>query len=58
MPGGHTEGLRKRIFGILKAHFHILTNPNHHFSHQVLSVIMHVCIILHNMIIKNEHDGS
>jgi hypothetical protein len=48
----------ERAFVILKSHFHILASLGHSFSHQVLDVIMCACIILHNMIIENEHEGT
>jgi hypothetical protein len=48
----------ERTFRMLKARFCILATLGRSFYHQVLVVTMCVCIILHNMIIKDEHEGS
>lgn len=46
------------IFGVFKDRFHILATSCCSFLHQVLSVIMRLCIILHNIIIEDGCIGS
>jgi hypothetical protein len=45
-------------FGLLKKRFNILAIPDQSYSQRILGLIMRVCIILHNMIIDDERDGS
>jgi hypothetical protein len=45
-------------FDLLKKRFNILTISNRSYSQRTLRLIMHVCIILHNMIINDERDDS
>jgi len=55
----HQEGARKDVecaFGILQARFRILRNPARLYDQGDLQNIMLACIILHNMIIKDEKD--
>jgi drug/metabolite transporter superfamily protein YnfA len=47
-----------RAFGVLKAHFHILASLGRSFHHYVCGVIMCACIIMYNMIIKDECEES
>ncbi|XP_042379910.1 uncharacterized protein LOC121972292 [Zingiber officinale] len=47
----------KRAFEILQARFAIIRGPARYFCQSVLKDIMMVCIILHNMIIKDERDS-
>ncbi|KAF8378578.1 hypothetical protein HHK36_029923 [Tetracentron sinense] len=47
----------KRTFGVLQARFAIVP-PARFWSHEDLDHIMKTCIILHNMIIEDEHDDS
>jgi hypothetical protein len=53
--------MRKDIecaFDLLKKRFNILVIPDQSYSHRTLSLIIHVCIILHNMIINNGYDDN
>ena len=53
--------LRKDVecaFGLLKKRFNILAIPGRSYSQRTLGLIMRACIILHNMIIDDERDGS
>jgi hypothetical protein len=45
-------------FGLLKKRFHILAIPGRSYSQHILNLIMHACIILHNMIIDDEREGD
>jgi hypothetical protein len=45
-------------FGLLKKWFNILAIFDRFYSQRTLGLIMHVCIILHNMIIDDERDGD
>lgn len=54
---GHIKGRGEGIW-MLKARFHIRIIICHLFSQQILNMIMHACIILHNMITKDELGGS
>jgi hypothetical protein len=45
-------------FGLLKKRFNVLAMPVQSYSQCTLDLIMHDCIILHNMIIDDErYDG-
>jgi hypothetical protein len=44
--------------GLLKKRFNILVIPNRSYSQRTLRLIMHACIILHNMVIDDERDGG
>lgn len=57
MTEGHVEEHREH-FGVLKACFYILVITSHSFSHQILDMNVHACIILYNMIIKDKHEGA
>jgi hypothetical protein len=46
------------VFGLLKKRFNILDIPSQFYSQHTLGLIMRACIILHNMIINDERDGS
>ncbi|XP_024159317.1 uncharacterized protein LOC112166673 [Rosa chinensis] len=53
------EAYRKdaeRAFGILQARWAIIRGPTRGWSKENLQYIMMTCIILHNMIVKDEHD--
>jgi hypothetical protein len=45
-------------FSLLKKRFNILAIPGWSYSQRILDLIMHACIILHNMIIDDERDGG
>jgi hypothetical protein len=45
-------------FSLLKKMFNILAITDRSYSQHTLELIMHACIILHNMIIDNERDGD
>jgi hypothetical protein len=45
-------------FDLLKKRFNTLAIPGRSYSQRTLRLIMHVCIILHNMIIDNERDSG
>ncbi|XP_004301065.1 PREDICTED: uncharacterized protein LOC101308683 [Fragaria vesca subsp. vesca] len=46
----------ERAFGILQARWAIIRGPAHGWSKENLQFIMITCIILHNMIVEDEHD--
>ncbi|XP_061999153.1 uncharacterized protein LOC133716457 [Rosa rugosa] len=46
----------ERAFGILQARFAIIRQPARGWERESLSTIMLACIILHNMIVKDERD--
>ncbi len=53
------EAVRKdveRCFDVLQARFAIIRGPVRGWKKKDLHAIMTTCIILHNMIVKNEHD--
>jgi hypothetical protein len=53
--------LRKDVesaFGLRKKRFNILAIPDWSYSQCTLGLIIHACIILHNMIIDDERDNS
>ena len=53
------EGCRKdveRAFGVLQSWFAIVAGPARFWKTNVLHDIMTTCIIMHNMIIKDERD--
>ncbi|XP_042973135.1 uncharacterized protein LOC122304941 [Carya illinoinensis] len=55
------ESARKdveRAFGVLQQRFAIICGPFRMFKVKELTNIMKICIILHNMIIKDERDDS
>jgi hypothetical protein len=45
-------------FSLLKKRFNILAIPAQSYSMCTLRMIMRACIMLHNMIIDDERDGS
>jgi hypothetical protein len=45
-------------FDLVKKRFNILAIPGRSYSQHTLGLIMHACIILHNMIINDERDGG
>uniref|UniRef100_A0A0D3BEE1 Myb-like domain-containing protein n=1 Tax=Brassica oleracea var. oleracea TaxID=109376 RepID=A0A0D3BEE1_BRAOL len=54
------EAVRKdveRAFGVLQARFAIVKNPSLFWDKIKIGKIMRACIILHNMIVKDERDG-
>ncbi|XP_010463256.1 PREDICTED: uncharacterized protein LOC104743926 [Camelina sativa] len=54
------EAVRKdveRAFGVLQARFAIVKTPDLMLSKVKIGNIMRACIILHNMIVEDEHDG-
>ena len=54
------EGARKdveRAFGVLQARFAIVCGPARFWKKDTLHNIMTACIIMHNMIIEDEHDN-
>jgi hypothetical protein len=56
---GTQESCRKdveRAFGVLQAKFKIIQNPARLWSHRKLNAIMCACVILHNMVIEDEHN--
>ena len=55
----HKEGCQKdieRAFGVLQARFKIIREPARMWDISDLAIIMRSCIILHNMIVKDERD--
>ena len=55
------ESTRKdveRAFGVLQARFAIVRGLAHLWRTKALDYIMKACIILHNMIIEDEHDAN
>lgn len=44
--------------GILQQRFDIICGPSRMFNVKELKSIMKTCVILHNMIIEDEHDDS
>ena len=51
------ESARKdieRAFGVLKAHWAIVNNPARAWRPQKNRMVMYACVILHNMILKDE----
>ncbi|XP_065626931.1 uncharacterized protein LOC112038335 [Quercus suber] len=46
----------ERAFGVLQARFAIVRGPARFFHSETLQDIMKVCVILHNMIVKDERD--
>lgn len=46
----------ERAFGVLQARFAIVRGPAHFLDKKSLHNIMTMCVILHNMIIKDERD--
>ncbi|XP_013665085.2 putative nuclease HARBI1 [Brassica napus] len=56
----HQEGVRKdveRAFGVLQSRFAIIKNPSLLWSKGKIAYIMRACLILHNMIVKDERDS-
>uniref|UniRef100_A0A0D3AXP4 Myb-like domain-containing protein n=1 Tax=Brassica oleracea var. oleracea TaxID=109376 RepID=A0A0D3AXP4_BRAOL len=54
------EATRKdveRAFGVLQARFAIVKNPAILWDKRQIGMVMRTCIILHNMIVENEHNG-
>ena len=47
----------ERAFGVLQARFAIVKNLALSWDKEKIGKIMRACIILHNMIVKNERDG-
>src|SRR3954467_5319386 len=45
----------ERAFGILQAQFSIVRGPARFLDQKILWYIMNACVIIHNMIIENEH---
>jgi hypothetical protein len=45
----------ERVFRVLQSHFAIVHGPIRLFQIETLKDIMTACIILHNMIIEDEH---
>jgi hypothetical protein len=45
-------------FDLLKKRFNILVIPDRFHSQRILDLIMHTCIILHNIIIDDEKDDD
>jgi hypothetical protein len=45
-------------FNLLKKRFNILVISGRSYSQYILDLIMHACIILHNMIIDDERDNN
>jgi hypothetical protein len=55
------EAYRKdveRTFGVLQARFAIVARPARGWKHHNLVNIMKSCVILHNMIVKDEREGK
>jgi hypothetical protein len=55
------EALRKdieRAFGVLQARWHILARPSRFWTANRMAIVIEACIILHNMIIKDEGPPS
>jgi hypothetical protein len=46
----------ERAFGVLQARFAIVRGPARFWDKATLTDIMNACIIMHNMIIEDEHD--
>ena len=54
------EAVRKdveRAFGVLQAQFAKVRGPSHMMEEEDMSVIMKACVILHNIIVEDEHDN-
>jgi hypothetical protein len=47
----------ERAFGVLQARFAIVSRPARGWKHHNLKNIMKTCIILHNMIVEDEHNS-
>ena len=55
----HQEGVRKdveRAFGVLQSRFNIMRRPARLWRRVAVGKIMEACIILHNMIVKDERE--
>ncbi|XP_021840348.2 uncharacterized protein [Spinacia oleracea] len=46
----------ERAFGVLRARFAIIRQPSLAYDEDILSDIMKVCLIMHNMIVEDERD--
>lgn len=56
----HQEGTRKdveRTFGVLQSRFAILCYAARSWHRSTIAKIMYACIIMHNMIVEDEHDS-
>ncbi|XP_047948767.1 uncharacterized protein LOC125194553 [Salvia hispanica] len=54
------ESARKdveRAFGVLQSRFALVKGPTRFFYQGEIADIMYACIIMHNMIIEDEHEG-
>ncbi|XP_047949448.1 uncharacterized protein LOC125195327 [Salvia hispanica] len=54
------ESARKdveRAFGVLQSRFALVKGPTRFFYQGDIADIMYACIIMHNMIIEDEHEG-
>ncbi|XP_048494334.1 uncharacterized protein LOC125491550 [Beta vulgaris subsp. vulgaris] len=55
----HQEAVRKdveRAFGVLQARFAIIRKPGLAWDKDILWKLIMACIIMHNMIVEDEHD--
>jgi hypothetical protein len=46
----------ERAFGVLQLRFAIIHNPSKHWNMAIIGDIVITCVIIHNMIIKDEND--
>lgn len=47
----------ERAFGILQSQFAIVRGPARYWDQKTLWYIMNACVIMHNMIVEDEHGG-
>jgi hypothetical protein len=46
----------KHGFGVLQVWFQIFANPCRQWDYKIIVNILMVCVVLHNMILEDEHD--
>ena len=47
----------ERAFGVLQSRFALVKDPTRFYYQGDIADIMYACIIMHNMIIEDEHEG-